>query len=295
MGNMVFYRMAPPNVNETESSSKGPATHWIDAWIMILLTLFRDQYFHLRRGNAKDHHWDKLTDSFNAEAGAQLTKQTLRNKIDNLKKKYKKERTEVVKTSGGTPSTWVWYEECDHMWATTPKCSGLPGSQDRGEVPYTGTNIDLDQYEPFDLNKDIPASPVHETPTNPETEGIDTTPSEVTAESSRQRACNLPNVEGKLNSKRNNTPSKPIADSLNRFVDVYKSLEETKMSIAEKHLALAAQMHSDNQAFQLRLHELDAKAKERAEDLKLELFRMKMEVSGSCKRKRQQEDDIFDV
>ena len=25
----MFYRMTPPNVNETESSSKGPVTHWI--------------------------------------------------------------------------------------------------------------------------------------------------------------------------------------------------------------------------------------------------------------------------
>ena len=111
------------------------------------------------------------------------------------------------------------------MWATTPKCSGLPKSQDRGEVPYTSTNIDLDQYEPFDLNKDIPASPVYITPTNLETKDMDTTPSEVTTESLRQRACNLPNVEGKLNSKRNDTPNKPIADFLNRFLDVYKSLE----------------------------------------------------------------------
>ena len=62
---------------------------------------------------------------------------------------------------------------------------------------------------------------------------------------------------------------------MKKIVNVYKSLEETKMSIAEKHLALVAQMHSDNQTFQLRLHELDAKTKERAENLKLELFRMK--------------------
>ena len=82
--------MAPSNLNETEWSSKGAVTHWLDAWITILLTLFGDQYFHLRRGNAKDHHWDKLTASFNDKADAQLTKQTLKNKINIQKKKYKK-------------------------------------------------------------------------------------------------------------------------------------------------------------------------------------------------------------
>jgi hypothetical protein len=102
-------------------------------------------------------------------------------------------------------------------------------------------------------------------------------------------------VEGKLNSKHNDNPSKFIANSLNRFIDVYKSLEETKMSIAKKHLALGAQMHSNNQTFQLQLHQLDVKAKERAENLKLELFRMKMEDDNSSKCKRQQKDDIFYV
>jgi len=53
-------------------------------------------------------------------------------------------------------------------------------------------------------------------------------------------------VKDKLNSKCNDIPSKPIVDSLNKFVDVYKSLKETKISIAEEQLTLAVQMHSDN-------------------------------------------------
>ena len=42
----------------------------------------------------------------------------------------------------------------------------------------------------------------------------------------------LPNVEGKLNSKHNNTLSKPIANFLNRFVDVYKSLENNEKTLS---------------------------------------------------------------
>ena len=79
--------MTPPNINESESNSKRPATHWLNVWIMILLIFFRDEYFYIIRDNAKDHHWDKLTASLNDEAWSQLTKQTFKNKIDNLKKK----------------------------------------------------------------------------------------------------------------------------------------------------------------------------------------------------------------
>ena len=49
-----------------------------------------------------------------------------------------------------------------------------------------------------------------------------------------EKSLQLPNVEGKLNSKRNNTPSKHIANSLNKFVNNFKSLEKTKMSLAKK-------------------------------------------------------------
>jgi hypothetical protein len=77
-------------------------------------------------------------------------------------------------------------------------------------------------------------------PTNPERKGMDITPTMVIAESLRKKACNLPNVESTLNSKHNDTSNKHIADSLNVFVNVYKSLEDTTMSIAEKHLASTA-------------------------------------------------------
>ena len=46
-----------------------------------------------------------------------------------------------------------------------------------------------------------------------------------------------------MNFNCNDTPNKPTTNSFNRFVNVYKSLEDTKMLIAEKHLALAVQMH----------------------------------------------------
>jgi hypothetical protein len=57
--------------------------------------------------------------------------------------------------------TWIWYENCDQMWDTTPKYIGLLGSQDRGETPYTNTETDLDQYKTLDLNQETPTSPMY--------------------------------------------------------------------------------------------------------------------------------------
>lgn len=78
-------------------------------------------------------------------------------------------------------------------------------------MSYTNTNIDLDQYETLNLNQETPTSSMHIMPINSEIKAMDTTPSVGTSESLYQRACDLPNVEDKLNSKCNNTPSKPTA------------------------------------------------------------------------------------
>lgn len=89
---------------------------------------------------------------------------------------------------------------------------------------------------------------------NPEIEVINITPSMVIEESSQKRVCKLINVKDKSNFKCNDILNKSIGIFLNKFVDVYKSLEETKMLMTEKHLALVAEMHTNNQTVQLWLH-----------------------------------------
>ena len=77
--------MASPNLNEVETYHP-----FVGCMDYDFIDFFWDQYFHLRRGNAKDHHWDKLTTSFNEEVGFSSTKRTLKNKIDNLKRNTEK-------------------------------------------------------------------------------------------------------------------------------------------------------------------------------------------------------------
>ena len=163
-------------------------------------------------------------------------------------------------------------------------------------MPYACTNSGLDQYETLDLNQKLPPSLVHMTPTNPKVEVSDNTRYAITTKSPQKTTCKLSNVKGKLNFKHNDTLSQLITNSLNIFVDVYKSLENTKMVITKKYFPIAVQMHYKKQTFQPWLHELDTQAKGRAKDLIIQLFRMKIKVGSSNKQhKRQEEDDVFDV
>lgn len=98
------------------------------------------------------------------EVGAHNDKGNCINKYDWLWKKHKNEWQEVVKTSGRTPSSWKWYEQCEFWWGCIPKVAGMLDVMENGtQVPYTWQTIDLEKYEQywpkeqdpiFDLNED---------------------------------------------------------------------------------------------------------------------------------------------
>ena len=82
---------------------------------------------------------------FNKEFSKTWTIANIKTKVDWLRKTYKTQRVNVVKSTGGTPSTWRWYEICDKIWGCTPKTAGIPGAKENGEdVLYIGRAVNLD-------------------------------------------------------------------------------------------------------------------------------------------------------
>ena len=109
---------------------------------------------------------------FNTNLGLSLNKDNCRSKLDNLKKRYKKERETFVSRSGGTPSSWNLYDRCDMLWGCTPKSVGLSGAMDGGLSIPSGHVVNLDDYyEPsnIDLNEDVRTS----NPCTPELTGYE--------------------------------------------------------------------------------------------------------------------------
>lgn len=83
----------------------------------------------MRKENLRPKDWDEVTNQLNQETHGSYTSEQVRNHIDTLRKKYKKEKGKTSAT-GGVRSTWEYYEMVDTLWSITPRCIGIPGAMD---------------------------------------------------------------------------------------------------------------------------------------------------------------------
>jgi hypothetical protein len=89
---------------------------WTDGAISSLLDAYTDRFEHLNRGNLRGRDWEDVaaavTDGQGKTSGAKSVEQC-KNKIDNLKKRYKVECQRLV--GSGTTSHWPWFKKMEQI------------------------------------------------------------------------------------------------------------------------------------------------------------------------------------
>lgn len=103
----------------TSSSSAGEyrkdREEWSDAAITCLLDAYSDKFTQLNRGNLRGRDWEDVAATV-SERCEKLIKsvEQCKNKIDNLKKRYKLERHRM--SSGGTSAShWPWFKKMEEI------------------------------------------------------------------------------------------------------------------------------------------------------------------------------------
>ncbi|KAI3807798.1 hypothetical protein L1987_23732 [Smallanthus sonchifolius] len=92
---------------------------WSDSAIAILLDSYTEKYIALNRSNLRYKDWEVVAELV-AEAGDKQSRKSIeqcKNKIDNLKKRYKLE-THRMENNGGNVSTWIWYQKMDFLFGS---------------------------------------------------------------------------------------------------------------------------------------------------------------------------------
>ncbi|KAH7306759.1 hypothetical protein KP509_22G028400 [Ceratopteris richardii] len=110
-------------------SKRSRGVLWDDSHTFTLIKCFEDVYVHIKRGNLRLKDWEQVVNSLNKECGLSFSCDQVRNRIDTLKKQHKKESTKQNST-GSTPSTWKFYDACESLWGSSPKCIGISGAFD---------------------------------------------------------------------------------------------------------------------------------------------------------------------
>ncbi|KAI3757134.1 hypothetical protein L6452_04668 [Arctium lappa] len=104
---------------------------WSDTAIAILLDSYTDKFMALNRSNLRGKDWEVVAELV-AESGDKQSRKSIeqcKNKIDNLKKRYKLEtqRMEI----NGSDSSWIWFKKMDIVFGSVmgPK-SGAGATSD---------------------------------------------------------------------------------------------------------------------------------------------------------------------
>lgn len=292
---------------------------WIDEEVEALLDVWGDTYIHVNRENLGKRHWETVVREVNARLSHQREQPQMKNKIDSLKKRYKREKLSKGENDRNL-ITWKWYDRCDLLWGTPKRemaSIGPIGGVHRVEAP---PHADVAMHQ--DSNRLVPFLAAMQ----PEENGDQG----VKADASRIGDCHedsLPRAEvppspctrcrgnagvepGKENVKRRKLGTTLTAQSVAKivqgFADTYARVEQAKMEmtmaleerrhqflermeerrleIEERHMERKLKMEERRLELQQKLMEqkleMQEKHMERRENLKLELLRLRLQVIG---------------
>ncbi|KAF5470067.1 hypothetical protein F2P56_010612 [Juglans regia] len=133
------------NKNESESengSYRKDREEWSDTAIACLLDAFTEKYNQLNRGNLWGRDWEKVAENVSDRCGGERTSGTYKsveqckNKIDNLKKRYKVEQ-QRIRAAGGTgtgTSHWPWFKKIEAI-AGNSSLAKSGSDEDRASLP----------------------------------------------------------------------------------------------------------------------------------------------------------------
>ncbi|XP_047064370.1 uncharacterized protein LOC124672140 [Lolium rigidum] len=124
---------------------------WTDGAISSLLDAYTDRFEQLNRGNLRGRDWEDVaaavTDGQGKGGGGKSVEQC-KNKIDNLKKRYKVECQRI--SGSASVSHWPWYKQMEHIIGN----SSSPGTP----KPAAANNDEKPRQQQQHSNKRHPSS-----------------------------------------------------------------------------------------------------------------------------------------
>ncbi|MCO5576609.1 hypothetical protein L7F22_030424 [Adiantum nelumboides] len=151
-------------VTKGTKRQRAAAVIWDDANTHTLLRVYEETWLHLKKEKFRLKDWEDVTLALNREVQGSYNPEHARNRIDVLKKMYKE--LSKQNSSGAAPSTWPLFAQCDELWGTTPKASGIAGafdSEKQGTFSAAGPSLecatDMDCEEGGSSSRILQAKP----------------------------------------------------------------------------------------------------------------------------------------
>ncbi|MCE3050748.1 hypothetical protein HAX54_047990 [Datura stramonium] len=210
-----FAPRIPPPSTTAETAPKpsfggrNPLSDWSEHETFILLDAWGTRFVRHGRKSLRSEEWQEVAERVSRGSKIERTDTQCRNRLDTLKKKYKKEKMKFAEI-GSTTSKWVYFKKMDMLLTSTPQQAGVSCGVDSGEYVFMSPKVYLDRANGLDEMRDSPAN--SESANGEEEDSEDLPP---------KRSRNV-------RSGGNGHSFKLIADSIHKFSEIYVKIENSK-------------------------------------------------------------------
>jgi len=186
-------------------------TDWTERETFVLLDAWVDRFLNRGRKSLRSEEWQEVAEKVSEISKIERTDTQCRNRLDTLKKKYKKEKMKMAETGGGaTTSKWVYFKKMDMLLSSPSQPAALSCGLDSGEYVFMNPRVYVNRANGLEEMKD---SPGNSESTDAEEDDSDGLPP-------KKRKFGRVNDEG--------SSFGLLADSIHKFSEIYEKIENSK-------------------------------------------------------------------
>ncbi|CAN1777660.1 Trihelix transcription factor ASIL2 [Linum perenne] len=196
---------------------RNPLTDWTEQETFALLDAWGEKFLQRGRKSLRSDEWLEVAEKVSEVSKVERTDTQCKNRLDTVKKKYKKEKDRMVVGSGSRGSStnsWVYFKKMDMLMSTSAQQQqrrGLSCGLDSGEYVFMNPKVYINRANGFDEMRDSPGK--SESGDDDNSDGLPP----------KKRWCRSrggQNEEGSSFSL--------LADSIERFSEIYEKIETSK-------------------------------------------------------------------
>ncbi|KAI3855033.1 hypothetical protein MKX03_018427 [Papaver bracteatum] len=199
------------SVPKSYGGRKNAAADWTEHATFVLLDTWGDKFLQLGRKSLRLDEWIEVAKKVSQLSNVVRTDTQCRNRLDTLKKKYKKEKLKIEETGNNNSSCkWVYFKKMDMLMNVSPRQPGLACGLDSREYVFTNPRVYMNHSNGLDEMRDSPGN-------SESTEADDDNSDGLPPKKARYVENGVERSSFRL-----------LADSIKKFGDIHAKIENSK-------------------------------------------------------------------
>ncbi|XP_058780526.1 uncharacterized protein LOC131654120 [Vicia villosa] len=198
---------AASSATKPSFGARNSLSEWTEKETFVLLDAWGDRFLQHGRKSLRSDEWQQVAEKVSEVSKVDRTDTQCRNRLDTLKKKYKKDKIKFSEMGGGDKK-WVYFKKMDKLMSSPPQQAGFSCGLDSRESVFLKPRVFANHANGLDDTRDNPA--------NTKSIGVEGL--------ERPRAKKRRKGRGSDES----SSFKLLADSIQNFGKIYEKIENNK-------------------------------------------------------------------